>query len=85
MTVLVHFSGLRICISERLATVMVKKKAWEILSEDVPIHVMDLPQMKRAKDVKAWAEEIKELMHVVEEFTGNKVTAEKLAESIKPD
>ena len=60
-----------------------KKKAWEILSEDVPIHVMDLPQMKRAKDVKAWAEEIKELMHVVEEFTGNKVTAEKLAESIK--
>ena len=39
--------------------------------------------MKRAKDVKAWAEEIKELMHVVEEFTGNKVTAEKLAESIK--
>ena len=60
-----------------------KKKAWEILSEDVPVHVMDLPQMKRAKDVKAWAEEIKELMHVVEEFTGNKVTAEKLAESIK--
>ena len=60
-----------------------KKKAWEILSEDVPIHVMDLPQMKRAKDVKAWAEEIKELIHVVEEFTGNKVTAEKLAESIK--
>ena len=60
-----------------------KKKAWEILSEDVPIHVMDLPQMKRAKDVKAWAEEIKELMHVVEEFTSNKVTAEKLAESIK--
>ena len=35
-----------------------KKKAWEILSEDVPVHVMDLPQMKRAKDVKAWAEEI---------------------------
>lgn len=60
-----------------------KKKAWEILSEDVPIHVMDLPQMKRAKDVKAWAEEIKELIHVVEEFTSNKVTAEKLAESIK--
>ena len=60
-----------------------KKKAWEILSEDVPIHVMDLPQMKRAKDVKAWAEEIKELIHVVEEFTVNKVTAEKLAESIK--
>ena len=38
-----------------------KKKAWEILSEDVPVYVMDLPQMKRAKDVKAWAEEIEVL------------------------
>ncbi|WP_333813037.1 2-hydroxyacyl-CoA dehydratase family protein, partial [Muricomes intestini] len=28
-----------------------KKKAWEILGEDVPMHVMDLPQMKRAKDI----------------------------------
>ena len=60
-----------------------KKKAWEILSEDVPVYVMDLPQMKRAKDVKAWAEEIEALKEKVEEFTGNKVTAEKLAESIK--
>ena len=60
-----------------------KKKAWEILSEDVPVHVMDLPQMKRVKDVKAWAEEIAALKDVVEKFTGNQVTPEKLAESIK--
>ncbi|MCI9489988.1 double-cubane-cluster-containing anaerobic reductase [Lachnospiraceae bacterium 48-42] len=60
-----------------------KKKAWEILAEDVPVHVMNLPQMKRAKDVKAWAEEIGEFKNTVEEFTGNKVTAEKLSESIK--
>ena len=60
-----------------------KKKAWEILGEDVPVHVMDLPQMKREKDIKAWAEEIKELKKVIEEFTGNKVTAEYLSESIK--
>ena len=46
-----------------------KKKAWEILGEDVPVHVMDLPQMKREKDIKAWAEEIKELKKVIEEFT----------------
>ena len=59
-----------------------KKKAWEILSKDVPLHVMDLPQMKRAKDIKAWAEEIETFKKVVEEFTGNEVTAEKLAESI---
>ena len=60
-----------------------KKKAWEILGEDVPVHVMDLPQMKREKDIKAWSEEIKELKKVIEEFTGNKVTAESLNESIK--
>ena len=60
-----------------------KKKAWEILGEDVPVHVMDLPQMKREKDIKAWAEEIKELKKVIEEFTGNKITAESLSESIK--
>ena len=60
-----------------------KKKAWDILSEDVPVHVMNLPQMKRAKDVKAWAEEIREFKDKVEEFTGNKVTADKLAASIR--
>lgn len=60
-----------------------KKKAWEILAEDVPVYVMDLPQMKRAKDVKAWAEEIAAFKDKVEEVTGNKVTAESLAESIR--
>lgn len=60
-----------------------KKKAWEILAKDVPLHVMDLPQMKRRKDVKAWAEEIEEFKNVVEEFTGNQITAEKLSKSIQ--
>ena len=50
-----------------------KKKAWEILAEDVPVHVMN----------QAWAEEIETFKNIVEEFTGNKVTADKLAESIK--
>lgn len=60
-----------------------KKKAWEILAQDVPIHVMDLPQMKRDKDIKAWVEEIKTLLATVEKATGNKVTAAALADSIK--
>ena len=60
-----------------------KKKAWEILGEDVPMHVMDLPQMKRAKDVSAWADEIRILLEKVEAFTGNKVTAETLGRAIK--
>lgn len=60
-----------------------KKKAWEILSADVPVHVMELPQMKRAKDIKAWAEEITDFKSVVEDFTGNAVSAESLAAAVK--
>ncbi|MEA4973017.1 MAG: double-cubane-cluster-containing anaerobic reductase [Candidatus Metalachnospira sp.] len=60
-----------------------KKKAWEILADEVPVHVMDIPQMKREKDIKHWAEEIKDFKAVVENFTGIKVTEEALAESIK--
>lgn len=60
-----------------------KKKAWEILSEDVPVHVMDIPQMKRPKDIDAWADEIKMFLVEVEKLTGNKITPEKLAIAIK--
>ncbi|MDD4550282.1 MAG: double-cubane-cluster-containing anaerobic reductase [Syntrophomonadaceae bacterium] len=60
-----------------------KKKAWEILNQEVPVHVMDLPQMKRPKDIKAWEDEIKTLLKVVEETTGKEVTAATLGEQIK--
>jgi len=60
-----------------------KKKAWEILSQEVPIHVIDIPQMKREKDIAAFQAEIMEFIKVVEDFTGNKITPEALGESIK--
>ena len=60
-----------------------KKKAWEILAEDVPVHVMDIPQMKRQKDLDAWTDEISIFKDKVEEFTGSKVTPEKLSQAIK--
>ncbi|MPM35126.1 (R)-phenyllactyl-CoA dehydratase beta subunit [bioreactor metagenome] len=60
-----------------------KKKAWEILAEDVPVHVMELPQMKRPQDIRMWAEEIRLFKDKVEEFTGNKVTAENLNAAIR--
>jgi benzoyl-CoA reductase/2-hydroxyglutaryl-CoA dehydratase subunit BcrC/BadD/HgdB len=60
-----------------------KKKAWEILGEDVPMHIMQLPQMKRSRDIAAWKDEIAIFKDVVEEFTGNAITAEKLAAAIK--
>ncbi|RKD32303.1 double-cubane-cluster-containing anaerobic reductase [Thermohalobacter berrensis] len=60
-----------------------KKKAWEILNDYTPIHVMDLPQMKRENDKKHWKDEIKLFMDKVEELTGNKITEERLNNAIK--
>lgn len=59
-----------------------KKKAWEILNEYVPVHVMDLPQMKRTKDYAMWREEIGTLIEEVEKLTGNKITVEGLKKAI---
>ena len=60
-----------------------KKKAYEILGEDVPMYVMDVPQMKRPEDIAKWKDEIAKFAKKVEEVTGNEVTPEKLAEAIK--
>ena len=59
-----------------------KKKAWEILAQDVPMHIIDMPQMKRQKDIDRWAEEIKDFAGVVEKFTGNEITLEKLKKAV---
>ncbi|WP_416198671.1 MAG: double-cubane-cluster-containing anaerobic reductase [Sporanaerobacter sp.] len=59
-----------------------KKKAWEILNDYIPVHVMELPQMKRAQNYEFWAEEIKLFIERIEELTGNKVTVEALKEAI---
>ena len=59
-----------------------KKKAWEILGRDVPMYIMDMPQMKREKDIEKWADEITEFASVVEKFTGTEITPERLQESI---
>ncbi len=60
-----------------------KKKAYEILGEDVPMYVMDVPQMKRPEDIAKWKDEIAKFAKKVEEVTGNEVTPEKLSEAIK--
>lgn len=60
-----------------------KKKAWEVLEEYIPVHVMELPQMKRPKNYEQWKEEISLFMKRIEELTGNKVTVEGLKETIK--
>lgn len=60
-----------------------KKKAYEVLAGEAPVYVMDMPQMKRDRDVAKWADELRDFKDMVEEFTGNEVTAEKLAAAIK--
>ncbi|MEN6350465.1 MAG: double-cubane-cluster-containing anaerobic reductase [Syntrophomonas sp.] len=60
-----------------------KKKAWEILAGEVPVHVIDVPQMKREKDVDAFYEEIMSFIKVVEDCTGNTISPQTLKESIK--
>ncbi|WP_287587138.1 MULTISPECIES: double-cubane-cluster-containing anaerobic reductase [Mogibacterium] len=80
----------RTCPFYRLADIYIgentcdgKKKAYEILGTDVPMHIMDLPQMKRDKDIAKWADECHDLLEMVERETGNKITPEKLAENIR--
>ncbi len=47
-----------------------KKKAYELMGELHNMYVMELPQMKRDKDIAFWRSEIVDLMHKVEELTG---------------
>ena len=80
----------RTCPFFRLADMFVgentcdgKKKAWEILAEDAPMHIMDIPQMKRPEDYAHWEDELKGYLRKCEELTGNKVTPENLRSAIK--
>ena len=60
-----------------------KKKAYELLGEMTAVHVMELPQMKRAEDRLLWRTEIQRLITKLEEVTGRKLTSENLAAATK--
>lgn len=60
-----------------------KKKAYEILGADKETYVMDVPQMKRPKDIAKWADEIADFGKKVEEFTGKELSAESLGNAIR--
>lgn len=60
-----------------------KKKAFEILAEHVPVHVMETPHMKREKDRLLWRSEVADFARQVEEFTGNKIDSAGLERGIK--
>lgn len=60
-----------------------KKKAFEILNDYIPVHMMETPHMRREKDMLLWRSEVRDFLSRVEEFTGNTITAESLSRSIK--
>lgn len=60
-----------------------KKKAYELFADLAPLHVMELPQMKRPEDRALWRTEIGRLIAKLEEVSGRKLTAEALAATTK--
>ncbi len=60
-----------------------KKKMFELLAEQHPVHVMEVPNKKTARSRALWRGEVEEFKGVIEKLTGNKITAEKLAKATK--
>lgn len=60
-----------------------KKKAWEILGQHVPMHVMDLPNRKSPAGFALWREEIRRLTEELERRTGRTLTYENLLEATR--
>lgn len=59
-----------------------KKKAYELFGEMAPLHVMELPQMKREADRRLWRGEIDRLVEKLGDVTGRELTAENLARAV---
>ena len=60
-----------------------KKKTWEILDKHHPVHVMNIPHMKREKDLNMWKEEIEDFRAHIEEVTGKKLSLEEMKEGAR--
>lgn len=60
-----------------------KKKTWEILDRLVPTYVMEIPQMKKARDKALWLEEVRDFKDKVEQLCDKTISADDLAGAIK--
>lgn len=56
-----------------------KKKAWDVVN----FHVMEVPQKKSDLDFRLWRQAVADFKERIEELTGRKVTAPRLAKTIK--
>ncbi|MBP2172452.1 double-cubane-cluster-containing anaerobic reductase [Methanococcus voltae] len=59
-----------------------KKKMFEKMEEMARMHVMHLPHFRDEASRKLWVDEVIKFKELIEEFTGNEITDEKLAEAI---
>ncbi len=60
-----------------------KKKMFEILSEYQPVYVMEVPNKKNECSRELWLNEVKAFKKVIENLTGNEITAEKLSQATR--
>lgn len=60
-----------------------KKKAWEVLDEEIPTYVMELPQRKDEASRRLWRSEVERFKERVEEEADQKITAEDLSDAIE--
>lgn len=59
-----------------------KKKMFEILNEYHPVYVMEVPNKKSERSRELWLGEVRAFKDVIENLTGNTITAEGLREAI---
>jgi benzoyl-CoA reductase/2-hydroxyglutaryl-CoA dehydratase subunit BcrC/BadD/HgdB len=60
-----------------------KKKMFEMLNEYQPVYVMEVPNKKTERSRQLWQGEVLAFKEVVENLTGNKITAKRLGEAIE--
>ncbi|MCX8031452.1 MAG: double-cubane-cluster-containing anaerobic reductase [Thermodesulfovibrionales bacterium] len=60
-----------------------KKKTWELLDKKIPTYVMEIPQMKRQRDLNLWLEEVKDFKLKIEKVAKREISFDDLAKAIK--
>ena len=60
-----------------------KKKGYEIFGSYVPTYIMEIPQMKNARDRNLWKSEVLRFKEKIETISGHEITAEALRSAVK--
>jgi benzoyl-CoA reductase/2-hydroxyglutaryl-CoA dehydratase subunit BcrC/BadD/HgdB len=60
-----------------------KKKMFELMAEQHPVYVMEVPNKRGPAGRALWQQEVRDFKTRIEELTGNKITTENLGAAIK--